>query len=220
MKKFSEIIKRGAEASKNINYSNKNFKDKKLQFPKNNKSIMKNNMFKVSNLDIKTRKMSTFHFKKSSPSKIKHYDSQIFFFFSKLVNLNTKNGLKKRSLKFFLDCFFEVKKHLKPNITNKDILTRVFFSLNPYFILKKYNLRRRSIIIPFPITKDKRIKITTQIFLAAVKKRAEPTFREKLIEELKDFYRNKTPMSVKLRNEKMKIAIDNKTNIRFLRFFR
>lgn len=145
---------------------------------------------------------------------------KFFFFFSKLVNLNTKNGLKKRSLKFFLDCFFEVKKHLKPNITNKDILTRVFFSLNPYFILKKYNLRRRSIIIPFPITKDKRIKITTQIFLAAVKKRTEPTFREKLIEELKDFYRNKTPMSVKLRNEKMKIAIDNKTNIRFLRFFR
>ena len=120
----------------------------------------------------------------------------------------------------FLNYFLTAKKELRLNLSNIDILTKIFFNLNPYFILKKFNLKRRTFIIPFPLTKDKRVKITSQIFLNAVKKRPENTYKQKVVEEIKDFYREKTPMSIKLRDERIKIAIENKNNIRFLKFFK
>lgn len=227
---FKKLIKEHEDALKEKKKLDKKKRFKKKfdsKFSKIENLIQKNqkNTYLIKNSknnpNLK-KKMSTFIKK---PKKInsnvnRFYDIQIFYFFSKLVNLHTKNGHKKKSLRFFLDCFSDVRRELKLHLTNKDILTKIFFSLHPYFILKKFNLKRRALIIPFPITKDKRVKITSQIFLTGVKRRSENTFKKKVIEEIKDFYRKKMPMSVKFRNERIKIAIENKNNIRFLKFFK
>lgn len=64
----------------------------------------------------------------------------------------------------------------------------------------------------------KKIAATARLFLQGVKKRPEISFRKKLVEEFKDFFfKNKNPYSMRLRQEKIKFALENKQNLRLLK---
>lgn len=166
---------------------------------------------------VKTRKLSS---SSGSDKKPAESDSFIFFFFSKLVTQNIKNGKKKKSYKIFKDCLQIARSELGLDLSFKSILTKIFFNLNPFFVLKKYTLGRKIIIIPLPVTNKNIVNVNSRLFLRALKKRTELSFRRRLVEEIKDFYNGKMPMSIKLRNERILLAIENKDNIRYLRFFK
>ena len=202
----SKQVNKSINSSQTVSVTNS---AKKTQNTKTN--IIKNQ----DNVSNKVRKFSS-----SKKRSISQSEFFVISFFSKLVKQNTKHGLKKKSLKIFKDCLNTARQELEMTITFKEILSKIFFSLNPFFVLRKYTLGRKVILIPFPVTRANIVNVNSRLFLRALKKRPELQFRRKLIEEIKDFYTGKMPMSLKLRNERILTAIENKDNIRYLRFFK
>lgn len=99
------------------------------------------------------------------------------------------------------------------------MLYQIYKKLYFPFFIKKFNIGRRSVLIPFPIESSKKITTTARLFLNSINKRGELTFRARLFEEIRDFFENKKkPASLKAKLEKIRLVFENKKNIRFLNY--
>jgi ribosomal protein S7 len=133
------------------------------------------------------------------------------------VKVNTKNGHKKKSLKLLLDSLASARRQLKLRLSNKEILKKIYTKVNPFFVLRKHSFGRRTSLIPLPLREEKVAGATARLFFGAVRRRGEGSLKEKLTEEIKDFFlKNKKPASIVARNARIQTALENKGNIRFL----
>ena len=152
--------------------------------------------------------------------KLKGYLSRLALF-RHLVNKSIRRGNKKRALNLIVDELCKLRRLLRARRTSTFALGAILKKVNPFFVLKKHAIGRRVFIIPFPIVKRKKFAVISRLFLRALSRRTERSFRARLYSELKDLVlKGQPPASIKLKKEILRTAFDNKHNTRFLRRFR
>lgn len=137
--------------------------------------------------------------------------------FRRLVGQSLRRGNKKKVIKLLLNELCRLRRVLKIRRPTLFFLGVIIKKLNPFFVMRKHSVGRRTFTIPFPLINKKKIAVISRLFLRALTRRTEISFRRRLSEELKDiFIRGRRPASLKLKKDILRSAFENKPNIRFL----
>lgn len=134
--------------------------------------------------------------------------------YKKFLGFLIKKGNKVAAKKILDETFFKVHKATK--LPMQVCLSRLFTLLNSFVEVKKVNVRRRSILVPFSITLGRRSFLVVKWLMLSVKadKKKAP-FSDKLSSEIINVLNDTNSKAKKLKETNIAQAMANRSNIHY-----
>ena len=134
--------------------------------------------------------------------------------YCKFLGFLTKKGNKVDAKKQLDKTFFSVSKKLK--MSKEKILNLLFSKLNSFVEVRKVRVRRKIVLVPFPIRLRRRSYLIVRWIVDSTKveKKKSPLYR-KLAKEIIDVIEGSKSRSQRLRQLNFSKALDNKSNAHF-----
>jgi len=133
---------------------------------------------------------------------------------NKILNYFSKNGNKQHINNKFILAFKKIKH--KYNLNTIKIYKKIIKSLNISIESKQIKYRHNTIIIPFPIHKNRsQYLIAKWLFLAIKKNKKKLSLEKKIIKEVTRIIKKKKSTAFYLKLQNMKLAIKNRAYMHY-----
>jgi ribosomal protein S7 len=134
--------------------------------------------------------------------------------YRKFLGILIKKGKVTKAKKILDTSLFTVSKKLKMPINS--VLTKVFYKLNTFVETKKITAKRKTNIVPFPISFSRRIYLILKWILLAVQlNKSRVPMNSKLSVELYKVVKNMPSDALRAKKQNNSQAYLNKSNIHF-----
>jgi len=148
---------------------------------------------------------------------IEKYYSNQFNLHSRITGFFTRNGKKSKVTKFVSECFFEIARSVNKPVYV--ILRKIFLLLNVFVETKNVKIRRRRYIIPFPVSRNRRLYLALKWLGQGLRLRKQriPLFKRLKAELLTILINKKRHQSstLKFKRENIAKAVENRSNIHY-----
>lgn len=135
-------------------------------------------------------------------------------FYSKFLGFLVKKGSKLKGKKILDETFSSVT--IKTKYSKQVALIMLFRSLNSFVEVKKVRVRRRFVLVPFPISLRRRSYLIVKWIMQSIKKdNKKKPFSSKLSQEITNILKNVSSKTKKLRRLNFSQALANRSNIHF-----
>lgn len=135
-------------------------------------------------------------------------------FYSKFLGFLIKKGGKLKGKKILDETFLSVT--TKTKHSKQVALMMLFRSLNSFVEVKKVRVRRRFVLVPFPISLKRRSYLIVKWIMQSIKKdKKRNSFSNKLAREITSILKNVSSKTKKLRRLNFSQALANRSNIHF-----
>ena len=134
--------------------------------------------------------------------------------YCKFLGFLTKKGDKLSARKLLDKTFFSVSKKLK--MSKEKALNLLFSRLNSFVEMKKIRVRRKIVLVPFPISFKRRSYLIVKWIIDATKvEKKKSPLHKKLTKEITDVLEGSKSRSQNLRQTNFSKALANKSNAHF-----
>jgi len=132
-----------------------------------------------------------------------------------IINFITKKGKKELAKKIFQNALLKASKKL--NLGCQFLLVNVFKRLHSFIEVKDVKRRRKFFKIPFFISENRQRYLSIKWFFSGVALNKNPiAFSEKIcLELLSVLIKKKRSKSFFLKNQNLKLAVSNRSNIHY-----
>ena len=135
-------------------------------------------------------------------------------FYSKFLGFLTKKGSKLKGKRILDKAFLSIT--IKTKYSKQVALVMLFRSLNSFVEVKKVRVRRRFVLVPFPISLKRRSYLIVKWIMQSIKKdKKKNSFSNKLAQEITNVLKNVSSKTKKLRRLNFSQALANRSNIHF-----
>lgn len=135
-------------------------------------------------------------------------------FYEQFLGFLIKKGNKVKAKKILDEAFLSVTKKTKHS--KQVALTLLFSSLNSFVEVKKVRVRRRFVLVPFPINLKRRSYVIVKWIMQSVEKDVKKSsFANKLAREFISILKNAFSKTKKLRRLNFSQALANRANTHF-----
>ena len=135
-------------------------------------------------------------------------------FYYKFLGFLIKKGNKFKGKKILDETFLSVT--AKTRHSKQVALMMLFRSLNSFVEVKKVRVRRRFVLVPFPISLKRRSYLIVKWIMQSIKKdRKKNSFSNKLAREIISILKNASSKTKKLRRLNFSQALANRSNVHF-----
>lgn len=134
--------------------------------------------------------------------------------YCKFLGFLTKKGNKLSARKLLDKTFFSVSKKLK--LSKEKALNLLFSRLNSFVEIKKIRVRRKIVLVPFPISFRRRSYLIVKWIVDATKlEKKKSSLHKKLTKEITGVLEGFKSKSQSLRQMNFSKALANKSNVHF-----
>jgi len=135
--------------------------------------------------------------------------------YTKLVKFLIRSGKKKKAKTILDKAFLEIAVKTKHSLIF--ILLKVFLNLNPFVEARTFKIKKRTFVVPFSLTMDRRIYLIAKWLIKAISLNPKKqSFSKKLYTEvLLVLKKHPSSQAIKLKKANIKKANTNRSNIHF-----
>lgn len=134
--------------------------------------------------------------------------------YCKFLGFLTKKGNKLNARKLLNKTFFSVSKKLE--MSKEKALNLLFYKLNSFVEVKKVRVRRKIVLVPFPISFKRRSYLIVKWIVDSTKgEKKKSPLHKKLTKEILDVLEGSKSRSQSLRQVNFSKALANKSNAHF-----
>ena len=135
-------------------------------------------------------------------------------FYNTFLGFLIKKGSTYKAKKVLDTTFLSVTQKIKHS--KRTALIKLFCRLNSFVEVKKVRVRRRFVLVPFPINLKRRSYLIVKWIMQAVEKdKKKSSFSKKIAKEIVSVLKNTFSKTKKLRRLNFSQALANRSNIHF-----